>query len=192
MARGKYKSTAEARRVRETALQEAQRLRRENDALRRENESLSVGAMAQHAAHLEQMREMRLALASVAEPELIEARRELASAREEIDKRKEGFAVMVGAHRRTLGALQTALEQMGMTEIEAYEQTFRVSKFVPTPNGKEYVSVEDLTVTAHSEAAIARHKGGGLRVVVSDDSDWDRRVREYQALKGLRRREPVE
>jgi hypothetical protein len=68
--RGKYKSTAEARRAREGAEAKAVRLERENGALHRENERLRIAAEEQHAGDLAEIKAVRVALATGAEPGL--------------------------------------------------------------------------------------------------------------------------
>jgi hypothetical protein len=74
MTRGKYKSTAEARRAREGAEAKAVRLERENGILSRENDQIKTDSMKQHAAHLAEINQMRIALATGAEPELARLR----------------------------------------------------------------------------------------------------------------------
>lgn len=68
MARGKYKSTAEARQVRESAIQEAERLRRENARLQRQMAADRAEAAERHAHDTQAVAEMRERLETNTDP----------------------------------------------------------------------------------------------------------------------------
>jgi hypothetical protein len=80
MARGKYASSAEARRAREDAVTGLAAAQRKVAALEKENAEIRAAAAKSHAEHIEQMRQMQGALTEGISPEVEDLRAQLKDA----------------------------------------------------------------------------------------------------------------
>lgn len=85
MARGKYKSTAEARQVRESALTEATRLRKRVAELESRVADLDRANIEQQAAHTARLTELRATLAALTSPKVAELEEAITEVTEERD-----------------------------------------------------------------------------------------------------------
>lgn len=113
MARGKYKNSAEARQARESAIAEAARLRRENEALRREGERLKAEMKAQHDADLALIADLRAHIKEGTSEQVEELRRSIAGLKEQREalRREHVEQVVAGmTHASRYGQVAMAKE----------------------------------------------------------------------------------
>jgi hypothetical protein len=173
MARGKYASTAEARRVRETALTDAATLRREVDHLRRQMQKMS----AEHEVEKSEWASRLAALMEGNDPRVAQLSELVEKQAKEIAARKEGFRLAEEAYQSVSDALATVYVNAGMKEADARDKALSASKNALFEGS--VVDLEDLFCSV--DIAMSLEKRG------KRFSDEERAaVRAIQRVRGVR------
>jgi regulator of replication initiation timing len=173
MARGKYASTAEARRVRETAITEAAALRRETDRLRQQIQKTSV----EHEAERSEWTSRLAALMEGNDPRIAQLSELVEKQAKEIAARKEGFRLAEEVYQAVSDALWTAYIDAGMKEADARDKALSSSKYALYEGS--IVNLEDFICTF--DTAMSEDKRG------KRFSDEERAaVRAIQRARGVR------
>lgn len=134
MARGKYKSAAEARRVREEAISEAEAGRRAIVKLSAENKDLRETLAAEREANTARLRELNAMLAEGAAPEVTALRGELSRSREETSSARHHIAKQVSTlmhrndFRATFSFYAECAKLLGLTVQDLMPRTAEVNR----------------------------------------------------------------
>jgi len=129
MSRGKYKSAAEARRVREGALSEVEASRRQIARLTAENKELRETLTSEREANTLRVRELNALVAEGSAPEVIALREELALSREDAKRARHDIALSVqalmdrGDLRATFAFYAECADILGLTVQELMPRT---------------------------------------------------------------------
>lgn len=127
MSRGKYASTAEARRVRETAESEVIAGRRKIRDLLQENAEKQETIDRLLGSHSVEMRRMRITLAEGCAPEIAELRTRLATSEDARKVSDRKFKELADTWQRAAANVHRHFKSAhGMTGLEAVEATGRI------------------------------------------------------------------
>jgi hypothetical protein len=182
MARGKYASSAEARRARESAVMGLAAAQRRIATLEKDVVDLQVSSARDAERHAQVAVELRSMIAANTSDQVKELEKSLAAAQAEIEARKQAWLLAEEGYQRGCDALQDAYKALGHRTIDAREMALRAFKFYLY---RGYIApVEDMLTTADTD--FVRGNESHNARVYTDESPESEGIRAIQRARGLR------